>query len=146
MLDIAVVISGSFRKHLPEIQEAIRQFRALGVTVLSPQLSPAVNPSDDFVVLETDDTDDPSVLEQRHLAAIKKADMLYICNPDGYIGLTVAMEIGFARAEGVHVVAYHAPEDVTLQHFVDNAVLSPEEATADYLRCFCSQKDDAYPA
>ncbi|MDP3735212.1 MAG: hypothetical protein Q8R39_02160 [bacterium] len=134
MLDIPVVVSGSFRKHLAEIQEAIRQFRALGVTVLSPQLSPAVNPGDDFVLLESDDTDDPSVLEQRHLDAIAEAHLLYICNPGGYIGPTVAMEIGWARAHEVPIVASHTLADVTLMHFVDQTLLSPKEVVAAFLR------------
>lgn len=141
-MDLSVVVSGSFRKHLAEIHEAIREFNALGVTVLSSRLSLAVNPGDDFVLLESDDTADPSVLERRHLDAIREANALYICNPDGYIGLTVAMEIGWAKAHGVAIVASHAPEDVTLQYFVDDAVVSPEAMVADFLGALGGASED----
>ena len=73
-----IAISGSFRKHLRGIQDAIKTFNRLGVRVLSPRLSEAVDLNEPFVLLETDDTDDPAVLEARHLDAIGSADALYI--------------------------------------------------------------------
>ena len=141
MATITVVVSGSFRKHLTEIQETIRQFEALGVTVRSPRLSPAVNPGDDFVLLGSDDIDDPSVLERRHLGAIVGADLLYICNPGGYIGLTVAMEIGWAKAHGAGVIAAYAPDDVMLVHFVD-AELSPQEVVMELMPSYLDNTID----
>ena len=114
---ISIVVSGSFRKHLLGIQETIRRFESLDIKVLSPKHARPLNPDDAFVFLETDDVHDPGELERRHLEAIRSADALYIFNPDGYIGLSVAMELGWTLALGKRVFASAVVTDVTLKNF-----------------------------
>ena len=123
---IKVVISGSFRKHYKGILNKIKEFEDVGMTVLSPESSRPVNPGDEFIVLETDETTDPKILEQKHLNAIYNADCLYIFNPDGYIGASTAMELGWAIALGKPVYIKEEIRDSTLKFF-SGKVLTPQE-------------------
>lgn len=117
-----VTVSGSFRKHYREIALAIDAFADGGVEVLSPKKANIVASESEFIILDTDGTDDIRVIEQRHLEAIKRSDLLYVCNPGGYIGLTVAMELGWALANGVRVACSVRPSDVLLWEFLVDAM------------------------
>src|SRR3989344_5711175 len=97
---LSVVISGSFRRYFDGISETVGTFESLGIDILSPKASKVINPGEEFAVLETDDTSDPRTLEQRHLDAITAADALYLYNPEGYIGDSSKMELGWAIALG----------------------------------------------
>jgi NTP pyrophosphatase (non-canonical NTP hydrolase) len=124
----SVVISGSFRCHFDGISETVRTFESLGVSVLSPKASKVVNPGEEFAILATDDTSDPKTLEQRHLDAITNADALYLYCPDGYIGDSSKMELGWAIALGKPVFCKKLVDDSTLKLFCGE-VATPEEAT-----------------
>ncbi|MDE1855599.1 MAG: hypothetical protein KGH57_04800, partial [Candidatus Micrarchaeota archaeon] len=75
----SVVVSGSFRKHLREIRLCIKELKESGYDVLSPRSAKASGSKNGFVILETDESDDPRALERSHLAAIAGADALYVC-------------------------------------------------------------------
>lgn len=113
----AIVVSGSFRRYFDGISETVRTFESLGVNVLSPKASKVINPGEEFAVLETDDTNDPQALEQRHLDAITAADALYLYDPDGYIGDSSKMELGWAIALGKPVFCKEIVSDSTLKFF-----------------------------
>lgn len=114
---ISVTISGSFNKDLDEIQKKVHHFQREGVEVISPKLSRAVSIHGGFVKLE-DDRGTPSEIESRHLKAISRSDFLYVVNPGGYIGRSVAFEIGYALSKNIPVYSLEKPEDVTLSSFV----------------------------
>lgn len=124
--NLNIVISGSFRRYFDGISEAVRTFETLGIDVLSPRASKVINPGEEFAVLETDDTDDPKTLEQRHLDAIAAADALYLYDPDGYIGDSSKMELGWAIALGKPVFCKELVADSTLKFFC-GTVATPEE-------------------
>lgn len=127
---IKVVISGSFRQHYEGICDVIRSFEQLGIEVLSPKSSNMLNPDEEFVFLETDETRCPIELEQRHLDAICKADALYLFNPDGYVGLSSGMEVGWAFALRIPVYAKEECVDMAFRHFVQR-VLCPADVKTD---------------
>ena len=114
---LSVVISGSFRRSFDGISETVRVFESMGVEVLSPKASKVINPDEEFAVLETDDTSDPRTLEQRHLDAIAIADALYLYDPEGYIGDSSKMELGWAIALGKPVFCKELVADSTLKFF-----------------------------
>jgi len=114
---LSVVVSGSFRRSFDGISETVRMFESLGVNVLSPKASKVVNPGEEFALLETDDTSDPQTLEQRHLDAITAADALYLYDPEGYIGDSSKMELGWAIALGKPVFCKELVADSTLKLF-----------------------------
>ncbi|MDP2703990.1 MAG: MazG nucleotide pyrophosphohydrolase domain-containing protein [bacterium] len=123
---LSVVVSGSFCRSFEGISETVRAFESLGVEVLSPKASKVINPGEEFAVLETDDTSDPQTLEQRHLDAITAADALYLYDPEGYIGDSSKMELGWAIALGKPVFCKELVADSTLKFFCGD-VATPEQ-------------------
>jgi len=122
----SVVISGSFRRSFDGISKTVKMFEDMGIDVLSPKASKVTNPGEEFAILETDDTNDPKTLEQRHLDAITASDALYLYNPDGYIGDSSKMELGWAIALGKPIFCKEPVEDSTLRLF-SGTVATPEE-------------------
>jgi len=114
---ICTTISGSFNKDLDEIRKKAHQFQREGVEVLSPKLSRVISLHEGFVKLE-EDKGTPGEIESRHLEAISRSDFLYIVNPTGYVGRSVAFEIGYALSKNVPVYSLERPEDVVLSFFV----------------------------
>jgi hypothetical protein len=122
---LTIVISGSFRKHLSGIQEKIKEFEDLGIKVLSPDISRAINPEEEFVILESDTTTDPKRLEERHLDAIEEASALYLFNPSGYLGNSAQLEMGYALGLRKPIYSFEEMTDVSLRLFC--TVASPEK-------------------
>ena len=118
---LTVVISGSFQKHFDEICKLITEFERLGFQVLSPRISTITNPGEAFPLLETDDTSNIQILQRRHLGAIQQADALYICNPQGYAGASVTLELGWALALGKPIFTQEMFTDGTLKLFAQGA-------------------------
>jgi NTP pyrophosphatase (non-canonical NTP hydrolase)/nucleoside 2-deoxyribosyltransferase len=97
----------------------MQDFEGLGLSVLSPRKSTVVDPSEQFVRLDTDPAGaTPRELEMAHLRAISEADLLYICNPTGAIGSSSALEIGWAYAIGRPIWACRTPKDPTLRAMI----------------------------
>jgi NTP pyrophosphatase (non-canonical NTP hydrolase) len=113
----SVAISGSFRRHLDGIMETARQFADLGIDVLSPRISKAIKKNAPFVLLESDDSSNPEILEQRHLEAIAAADALYVYNRDGYFGYSTTLELGWAVALAKPIFCREQVADTTLKIF-----------------------------
>jgi nucleoside 2-deoxyribosyltransferase len=114
-----VVVLGSFHRHLDEIQASAQALHEVGWDVLFPKAQVLV-PRDravDFILLETDWTDDPLVLERQVLAAIDDCDVVFIVSAGGYVGATVAFELGYATARGRRIVFSETPADGTLRLF-----------------------------
>ena len=125
-MKLMIVVSGSFRRFYDQIKETILAFEALGVEVLSPKASEITNPGKEFAILKTDVTQDPRVLEQNHLDAIRRADALYLCNPEGYLGASSIMEVGWAMALGKRIFCKELATDATLRFFAGD-VATPEQ-------------------
>ena len=119
-VEISATISGSFNKHLDTIQKKALQFRQKGIEVLSPKLTGPVSLSGGFIRL-ADDEGTPAEIESRHLAAILRSDFLYVINPGGYIGRSVAFEIGYALSKNIPIYSLEIPEDVVLSFFINPA-------------------------
>ena len=59
------------------------------------------------------------LVQDRHLESIRAANFLWLICPDGYVGQSASMEVGFAAAVGVPIFATHAPGDLTLRQYVN---------------------------
>lgn len=130
-MNYKISISGSFRKHHNKINHVIAQFENANFDVLSPKKSSALNPNDEFIFLATDKSKIPNEIESNHLNAIKHSDILYLVNPDGYIGLSASLEIGWALANNIKIFAMVEPIDIVIKSFVTN-VLNPNELIDKY--------------
>ena len=66
------------------------------------------------------------------LAKIDDADIVYVVNPEGYIGKSVSVDIGYAYAKNKSIYVMHPVDDSPVMGLIDD-VLSPE-ALIDFLK------------
>ena len=84
--NIATVISGSYRRHLPGMYRLKRVLERKGITVLSPVGDGAINPGEEFVLLDADPIHDHRALQDSVFAKIRRSTFLTSFNRDGYLG------------------------------------------------------------
>ncbi|WP_155943153.1 hypothetical protein [Mycobacterium sp. 141] len=113
-----VTVSGSFRRSLAEIEEAVALLGEAGAEVLSPEDPRAVGELDGFVFVASDRSRVIRLLQQRHFAAISASDYLWVVAPEGRVGLSVCLEIGHALACSVPVYCSEVPKDLTVRSLV----------------------------
>jgi hypothetical protein len=119
-MEISVFISGSFEKHYDGLKKKIREFEEAGFTVLSPK-TPIVTPAVDPVFLRGYNPGAVRLIENNNAteldAAIKKSDVLFIYNPDGYTDPTIALSYGLAFGYNKPIFAEKEIKDVSLQQY-----------------------------
>lgn len=81
---------------------------------MSPRFSDPKNPGEEFVVFDGEEDASPVELERYHLDAITKSDALIVCNPDGYVGASAMIEIGYAQSLGKRVIFIEKPQEFML--------------------------------
>lgn len=132
LLNCELVISGTYRKDFENLKRTYEEFRDLGCDVLSPSSVAITSEEDGFVYMKGEETQTPASIEERHLNAIQKASFVWLHAPNGYVGPTSALEIGFAQAAGVPVFAKEAPNEQVFRSFVQ-VVASPSDVVTTNL-------------
>ena len=117
-MSVTVTVSGSFRRHIAEIQRDVNEFSTLGASVLSPADPRVVDAFGEFLFVASDRLRTVRTVQSRHLLAIASSDFLWLVCPDGYVGPSAAMEIGYANARDIPVLAATPPTDLTMRQFV----------------------------
>lgn len=128
-----IVVSGSFRKDLQGLRNAFEELKDLGFTILSPTNTNIVSERDGFAFLKGEETYTPGTIEERHLDAIRRAGFVWLHAPEGYLGPSAALEIGFARASGIPVYSRVPLREKCFQSMV-TVVESPHEAASQYVQ------------
>jgi len=104
----SVVLCGSFRKYLTKVNEVYQFCVENGIEVLSPRnlrLKDMFN--DNFALFHGEhitEERETYLIESKHTDAIKKADAIIVCNPDGYIGSRTLYEIGYADSQNKRII------------------------------------------
>ena len=127
-----ITISGSLRKHLEIITKYRNEFIQLGHSVLSPVSGEKIGEEDGFVIL-ANDVGTVKHIEEKHLKAIAKSDLLYLICNEGYIGPSTAMEIGYANALSIPIFSNCQPNERVFSEMV--SVVEPKDI-------ICKQADD----
>lgn len=105
MKEIKCVVSGSFTKAKDRIDRVITDFEEAGFKVLSPKKGGLYYPDANklwrpgFYPLLHERGMSEFEAKHFHLMAIKRADFTYFCAPNGYVGISVAAEMGMALAK-----------------------------------------------
>jgi hypothetical protein len=115
---LKATVSGSFRRHMVAVNDAVSELNERGVEVLSPADPRVVDQIGEFVFVASDRVRSIKVVEDRHLECILASDFLWLVAPDGYVGQSASMELGYAVAHGVPVFSLDVPGDGTLQKYV----------------------------
>ena len=111
-------VSGSFHRHMDAITSAVHELASLNVRVLSPADPRIVAAQGEFLFVASDPIRSVRLVQDRHLESIKAANFLWLVCPDGYVGQSASMEIGYAAAIGVPIFATQLPTDLTLRQYV----------------------------
>ena len=110
------MLCGSYKRDREGLFRAYDELVVTGCQVLLPQ---RMQFDDAAFVRDTAEQGISSrAIEAYHLLAICKADFVMLHAPDGYVGLSAAMEIGFATAQKCPVFSRTAPQDIALRGLV----------------------------
>src|SRR5580698_769339 len=104
---VTATVSGSFHRHMDAISSAVHEMAALNVHVLSPADPRIVAFQGEFLFVASHPIRSVRLVQDRHLEAIRAANFLWLVCPDGYVGQSASMEVGFAAAAGVPIFATH---------------------------------------
>jgi hypothetical protein len=115
---LSAAVSGSFHRHMELITAAVQELMSLSIHVLSPADPRVVAQQGEFLFVASDRVRSVRLVQDRHLESIRAADFLWLVCPDGYVGQSAAMEVGFAAAAGVPIYSRQAPGDLTLREYV----------------------------
>ena len=113
-----IAILGSFSKHYDLIVKIAHKFEENGFTVLVPKLEGVKKTNNSFLLLEGDKSNNPKELEKEYIKKCLEADLVYVCNQDGYIGKSVAFELGFLSAFKQEIFFLTKPEDELLNSLI----------------------------
>jgi nucleoside 2-deoxyribosyltransferase len=129
---VIVCLCGSF-KFYDKIVGVKELLVKLGINCLEPQ--PFVyrdkqNPSE-FVhqwssLTHSEKLTSSRKAEKDFLSKIDQADLLYVINPNGYIGLSVTLEIGYACAKKKPIFSMNSIEDYTIMSMI-SGIIKPQE-------------------
>ena len=115
--NIATVISGSYRRHLPGMYRLKRLLERKGITVLSPVGDGAINPGEEFVLLDADPIHDHRTLQDSVFANIRRSSFLTAFNQDGYLGKAALIEYGYAISVGIPILTLEPIEDPNIKPY-----------------------------
>ncbi|MDX6603047.1 MAG: hypothetical protein QOF13_2249 [Solirubrobacterales bacterium] len=115
------------------IEDAVYALTDSGIRVLSPADPRVVDQFGDFLFVASDRVRAIKLVQSRHLAAIEASDFVWLVAPEGYIGQSGAMEIGYAVAAGTPIYCSEVPSDLTLRQYVISQP-TPDNAIEDFRR------------
>jgi hypothetical protein len=138
---LRAAVSGSFHRHMDAIMAAVQELTSLSVRVLSPADPRIVGCQGEFLFVASDRVRSVRLVQDRHLEAIRAADFLWLVCPDGYIGQSASMELGFAAAVGVPMFSSKMPADLTLRQYV-SVVRTPADAIQEALASNRTRRSD----
>src|SRR5260370_5223740 len=116
--NLKAAVSGSFHRHMEAIGAAVQELASRSIQVLSPADPRIVAAQGEFLFVASDRVRSVRLVQDRHLESIRAADFLWLVSPDGYVGSSASMEVGFAAAVGVPIFASLAPSDLTPRRYV----------------------------
>lgn len=117
---LAVVVIGSYREDLAGLLAFAKSLRELGLDVLHPPPDArAVGEDFGFVRLDCDRSQDKERVQRYVFSLIDKADAVIFYSPSGRVGISAAMEIGYALRANKRIFATTPPHDFTLRALID---------------------------
>lgn len=137
MDQLHVTIAGSYSRHLKSILAYRQAFVDAGARVVRPVTSEieVVDEGAGIVRLAGDPEDAASIASAQR-RAVSRSDVLYVVNPGGYVGPSALVEIGYAYALGVIVVAAEPAYERAAGQLTHHA--TPADVVAAYPRSLLS--------
>ena len=123
------VVHGSFGQHFGQIAETIKLFKNFGIKVIAPSSTEITAIKDGFLLLENEEDLDPIMVELGYLHKLQQLGdngFSYFVNPGGYIGKSMAYELGIAQSANVACYFSHKPKDLPV-YVPSSHILKPQD-------------------
>jgi len=104
---------GCSMKYRDLVRETMKNFETIGVTPLFPNLDYSTENKDDANTIE-----EKKRLALEHYAAIDESDKVYLITPEGYMGTSLKIELGYAVAKNKPVYFSEPTNDIGLDCYV----------------------------
>lgn len=115
----SVVVIGSYREDLAGLLQFTMRLTELGIHVLHPPPEARwVGEDLGFVRLDCDRSPDKGRVQQHVFSLINRADAVIVYSPAGRVGVSAAMEIGFALRARKQILCTAPPQDHTIRALV----------------------------
>jgi len=107
------IVLGCSMKYRDLVRETISKLESLGLEPIFPNLN-----------YSTDNKDDANTIEEKkrlaieHYEAIDRADVVYLITPQGYMGTSCKLELGYAIAKGKPIYFSEPTNDISLDCYV----------------------------
>lgn len=126
----SVVLCGS-RKFKPEMRKFGKQLKELGVVVFEPYLHSG---QEEWRQLSKEYKKFVALgLTHDHFYKIKMADVVFVFNPNGYVGNSTTLEIGYAVALGKTIYAL-CEDDELCRNVLFRQILKTPKQLLSYLK------------
>ncbi len=99
-------------KYRSTVKEIMQKLEELGFTALFPNIDYSTENKDVALSLE-----EKKRLAQDHYDAIEKADAIYFITPEGYMGTSCKIELGYAYALKKPIYFSEPTEDMSLDGY-----------------------------
>jgi len=107
------------------MREFGKKLKELGVVVFEPYLHSG---QDEWQKLSNDYKKFVALgLTHDHFYKIKMADVVFVFNKDGYVGVSTTLELGYAVGAGKPIYALSADEELCRHVLFREIIQSPEE-------------------
>ena len=107
------IVLGCSMKYRDLVQETISKLETLGLEPIFPNLNYSTDNKDDANTIE-----EKKRLATEHYEAIDKADVVYLITPQGYMGTSCKLELGYAIAKGKPIYFSEPTNDIGLDCYV----------------------------
>lgn len=111
------VALGCSMKYRSLVRETMKEFEAIGIVPLFPNLNYSTEDKDDAATIE-----EKKRLALEHYAAIDEADTVYLLTPGGYMGTSLKLELGYAIAKNKPIYFSEPTNDIGLDCYVQEFI------------------------
>ena len=108
---------GCSMKYRDLVRETMKNFETVGVTPLFPNLDYRNENKDDANTIE-----EKKRLALEHYMAIDEADKVYLITPEGYMGTSLKLELGYAIAKNKPIYFSEPTNDISLDCYVEEFI------------------------
>ena len=113
-----VVVCGSYHRSTDQLERIIFELEATSCRILSPLSIDFIDDSSSVVKLKSEEFFSVAEIEKFHLRAIAECDLVWLHNPDGYVGVMGAFELGYAYNLRKPIYGFEAPYEAWLKDLV----------------------------
>ena len=104
-------------KYRDLVRKTVLELNSLGLEPIFPNLDYSTNNKDDANTVE-----EKKRLAMEHYEAIDKSDIVYLITPDGYMGTSCKLELGYAIARGKKIYFSEPTNDIGLECYVSKFI------------------------